>query len=117
MKEILTKPLILILFINLWLQGCDKSDNELNPSVEVQDFVWKGLNAYYLYQEDIDDLSDRRFSSNQQLEGYLSGFDTPGAIFNSLSDLSQPCNQRFINKINMRGFVKISFITCITITT
>ena len=84
MKEILTKPLILILFINLWLQGCDKSDNELNPSVEVQDFVWKGLNAYYLYQEDIDDLSDRRFSSNQQLEGYLSGFDTPGAIFNSL---------------------------------
>ena len=43
MKEILAKPLILILFINLWLQGCDKSDNELNPSVEVQDFVWKGL--------------------------------------------------------------------------
>ena len=84
MKEIILKPLILILFVNLWLQGCDKSDNELNPSVEVQNFVWKGLNAYYLYQEDIDDLSDRRFSSNQQLEAYLGGFDTPGAIFNSL---------------------------------
>jgi len=84
MKEIILKPLILILFVNIWLQGCDKSDNELNPSVEVQDFVWKGLNAYYLYQEDIDDLSDRRFSSNQQLESYLGGFDTPGAIFNSL---------------------------------
>ena len=84
MKEIILKPLILILFVNLWLQGCDKSDNELNPSVEVQDFVWKGLNAYYLYQEDIDDLSDRRFSSNQQLESYLTGFDTPGAIFNTL---------------------------------
>jgi len=84
MKEIILKPLILILFVNIWLQGCDKSDNELNPSVEVQDFVWKGLNAYYLYQEDIDDLSDRRFSSNQQLEAYLGGFDTPGAIFNSL---------------------------------
>ena len=86
MKEILAKPLILILFVNLWLQGCDKSDNELNPSVEVQDFVWKGLNAYYLYQEDIDDLSDRRFSSNQQLEGYLSGFDSPELIFNSLKE-------------------------------
>lgn len=84
MKEIILKPLILILFVNFWLQGCDKSDNELNPSIEVQDFVWRGLNAYYLYQEDINDLSDRRFSSNQQLESYLSGYDTPGAIFNSL---------------------------------
>jgi len=84
MKEKILKPLILILFINFWLQGCDKSDNELNPSVEVQDFVWKGFNAYYLYQEDIDDLSDRRFSSNQQLESYLSGFDSPESIFNSL---------------------------------
>lgn len=84
MKEKILKPLILILFINLWLQGCDKSDNELNPSVELQDFVWKGFNAYYLYQEDIDDLSDRRFSSNQQLESYLSGFDSPESIFNSL---------------------------------
>jgi len=84
MKEKILKPLILILFINFWLQGCDKSDNELNPSVEVQDFVCKGFNAYYLYQEDIDDLSDRRFSSNQQLESYLSGFDSPESIFNSL---------------------------------
>ena len=46
MKEKILKPLILILFINFWLKGCDKSDNELNPSVEVQDFVWKGFNAY-----------------------------------------------------------------------
>lgn len=84
MKEILAKPLILILFVNFWLYGCDKTDNELNPSVEVQDFIWKGLNAYYLYQEDINDLSDRRFSSNQQLERYLSGFDAPEVIFNSL---------------------------------
>jgi hypothetical protein len=84
MKEIILKPLILILFVNIWLQGCDKSENELNPSIEVQDFVWKGLNAYYLYQENIDDLSDRRFSSNQQLESYLSGFDSPESIFNSL---------------------------------
>ncbi len=88
MKEIILKPFILILFVNLYLMGCDKTDNELNPSVEVQDFVWKGLNAYYLYQDDIDDLSDRRFSSPQELERYLSGFETPEAIYNSLKKSS-----------------------------
>ena len=84
MKEIILKPLILILFVSISLQSCDRTDDVLNPAIEVQDFVWKGLNAYYLYQEDIADLSDTRFSSDLQLENYLVGFDTPVDIFNSL---------------------------------
>ena len=84
MKEIILKPLILILFISISLQSCDRTDDVLNPAIEVQDFVWKGLNAYYLYQEDIADLSDTRFSSDLQLENYLGGFETPVDIFNSL---------------------------------
>ena len=89
MKEIILKPLILILFVSISLQSCDRTDDVLNPAIEVQDFVWKGLNAYYLYQEDIADLSDTRFSSDLQLENYLVGFDTPVDVFTS-SNLS--CN-------------------------
>jgi len=63
MKEKILRALILILFINLSLYSCDRSNDLLNTDIEIQDFVWKGLNAYYLFQQDIDDLSDRRFSS------------------------------------------------------
>ena len=88
MKEIILKPLIFILFVSLSLHSCYKRDDALSPAIEVQDFVWKGLNAYYLYQEDIADLSDTRFSSDLQLESYLSGFGSPVDIFNSLKTLS-----------------------------
>ena len=84
MKEKILRALILILFINLSLYSCDRSNDLLNTDIEIQDFVWKGLNAYYLFQQDIDDLSDRRFNSIQELENYLSSFTTPEDIFNSL---------------------------------
>ena len=84
MKEKILRALILILFINLSLYSCDRSNDLLNTDIEIQDFVWKGLNAYYLFQQDIDDLSDRRFNSIQELENYLSSFTTPEEIFNSL---------------------------------
>ncbi len=57
---------------------------ELPENLEVHDFVWKGLNAYYLYQDQIPDLSDTRFYNDQQLENYLSGFETPNDLFPSL---------------------------------
>ncbi len=52
--------------------------------VEVNDFVWKGLNAYYLHQDEVADLSDRKFSSDQQLNSYLRGFSDPNTLFSSL---------------------------------
>ncbi|WP_105002858.1 S41 family peptidase [Tenacibaculum sp. SG-28] len=39
---------------------------------------------YYLWQNDIPDLSDRRFSSQQQLNEYLDDFDDPNLLFESL---------------------------------
>jgi hypothetical protein len=32
-------------------------------NLEVQDFIWKGLNQYYLWQPDVPNLSDDRFAS------------------------------------------------------
>ena len=52
MKEKILRALILILFINLSLYSCDRSNDLLNTDIEIQDFVWKGLNAYYLFQQD-----------------------------------------------------------------
>ncbi|WP_435262969.1 S41 family peptidase [Tenacibaculum sp. nBUS_03] len=71
------------LFILFTIISC--SEKEPTPeNIEVQDFIWKGLNAYYLWQDQISDLSDRRFSSDQQLYKYLSGFNDNQNLFNSL---------------------------------
>jgi C-terminal processing protease CtpA/Prc len=57
---------------------------ELPKELVVHDFVWKGLNAYYLYQDEIDDLTDTRFQSDEQLNVYLSGFPDYNTLFSSL---------------------------------
>lgn len=64
------------------LFSCDKSE-EFLADVEVQDFVWKGLNAYYLNQDEVPDLSDRKFNSDIELKSYLQQF-TPEDLFNHL---------------------------------
>ena len=88
MKEIVLKTLILILFVCFSFQSCNKNQDELNPEIEVQDFIWKAMNAYYLHQDEISDLSDTKFNSNQQLENFLYNFETPEEIFNSLKKTS-----------------------------
>lgn len=50
----------------------------------VNDFVWKGLNAYYLHQDKIEDLSDTRFGSDRELNAYLSTFLDYNSLFFSL---------------------------------
>ncbi len=75
--------LFLIIFAFTTIFSCSKTEN-LPTDIEIQSFVWKGLNAYYLWQGNVPDLSDRRFSSDQQLFSYLGGFDNPSDLFKNL---------------------------------
>lgn len=75
--------IFIISFLFSLVYSCSKKE-ETPDNVEIQDFVWKGLNAYYLWQNEIQDLSDRRFSSQQQLNEYLDGFEDPNLLFESL---------------------------------
>ena len=78
-------PLIaLLVFL---ISGCheDIDDNiDAASDAEISDFVWKGMNVFYLYKSDIPDLADDRFSSDQQYTDYLNSFDSPEALFNSV---------------------------------
>ncbi|MFK8060906.1 MAG: S41 family peptidase [Polaribacter sp.] len=75
----------LILLITAAFFNCSKSETENIPTeVEINDFVWKGLNAYYLWQSYFPNLQDTRFSSQSQLNSFTAGFDSPESIFNSL---------------------------------
>lgn len=61
----------------------DQDDNAISTS-EISDFVWKGMNAVYLYKNEIPDLANDRFSSNEEYASYLNGFSGPEELFESL---------------------------------
>ena len=63
--------------------SCSK-EYELPQELVVHDFVWKGLNAYYLHQGEITDLADTRFNSDEQLNTYLSSFPDYNTLFSNL---------------------------------
>lgn len=75
--------LIYIFLLSLFFAQCSK-EYQLPEDLVVHDFVWKGLNAYYLHQDEIADLSDRRFSSDQELNAYLRTFKDYNDLFNNL---------------------------------
>ena len=61
----------------------DRDDNVILAS-EINDFVWKGMNALYLYKDNIPNLANDRFSSDQEYGNYLNSFSTPEDLFESL---------------------------------
>ena len=63
--------------------SCSK-EYELPQELVVHDFVWKGLNAYYLHQNEITDLADTRFNSDLQLNSYLNTFTDYNSLYASL---------------------------------
>jgi carboxyl-terminal processing protease len=90
MKKSLTF-LILLTFCGLVFQSCEKDDNEVPQSIEVNNFIWKGLNLYYLWQADVPNLSDYRFADQQDLNGFLYGYSDPENLFQSL--LNKPASR------------------------
>lgn len=84
MKYTFLKRILLVLLLSISIVGCQKMDDDAPVAIEVQDFVWKGMNAYYLWQDEIPVLADTRFSSQQQLNSYLEGFADPRDLFENL---------------------------------
>jgi carboxyl-terminal processing protease len=75
----------LLLLLSFLPIGCeDMDDNAVPTSLEIKDFVWKGMNLYYLWQEDVTDLADDRFDNQSQLNSYLETFESPTSLFNHL---------------------------------
>lgn len=61
----------------------DNDDNVVSAN-EINDFVWKGMNVFYLYKDNIPNLANDRFSSNQEYANYLNDYNRPEQLFESL---------------------------------
>ncbi|MGJ5643169.1 S41 family peptidase [Formosa sp. S-31] len=77
--------LLLLSFIALTFTSCFK-DQDDNPvaSQDINDFVWKGLNTFYLYKDEVPNLADNRFTSDSDYLKYLSSYTEPEDLFYSL---------------------------------
>ena len=83
-KNILNVLLVIILLVLTTSCFNDDRDDNLILASEINDFVWKGMNAAYLYKDNIPDLANNRFSSDQEYANYLNSFSTPEDLFESV---------------------------------
>ncbi|MBE7647662.1 peptidase S41 [Tenacibaculum finnmarkense] len=71
------------LFLLMSMVSCSKK--AATPSdIQIQNFIWKGLNANYLWQDQVADLSDKRFTNDQELYAFLSETENPSDFFEKL---------------------------------
>lgn len=64
----------------------DRDDNisPISTTLEIKDFVWKAMNTFYLYKDEVPSLADDRFSSDDEYRRYLESFGSPEELFGSL---------------------------------
>ena len=83
MKNLFKSALWLCLLL-LSFSCTDNDDKPVPLGLEINDFVWKGMNLYYLWQADVPELADDRFATQNELNTFLDGFEDPTTLFNAL---------------------------------
>ncbi|WP_242085132.1 S41 family peptidase [Aestuariivivens sediminis] len=84
MKTQLKVPLLLLCLF-LLTHSCfeDNDDNTISAN-QINDFIWKGMNLFYLYKDNVPDLANDRFSTTGEYADYLNSFSQPEEFFESL---------------------------------
>jgi len=83
MKRI--KRLVLGLVLIGFATSCfEDNDDNLVAVSEINDFVWRGMNVFYVYKDNIENLANDRFATNAEYAEYLNSFNTPEDLFESL---------------------------------
>lgn len=82
--SLLKKTIFFLLLCFSIFQCSPLDDNKVPTSIEVQNFIWKGLNLYYLWQNEIPDLADTRFKNQFQLNTFLVKQNNPQTLFENL---------------------------------
>lgn len=88
----LKKLFIPFLFLTVALFFSCSSDDEpkkeeipeISEDAEIQDYIWQGLNTYYLWQENVSNLADSRFEDKEGYVNYINNAPEPDDFFESL---------------------------------
>ena len=86
-----SKILLFVLVAAIAFFGCEhEDDNSVPADIAINNFIWKGLNQYYLWQAEVPDLSDSRFADQSALNKYLYTYQNPQNLFQDL--LNKPAS-------------------------
>lgn len=86
------KRLILIALSIITLGSCFNDNDDViqsATSLDIKDFIYKGLNIFYLYKASVPDLANDRFSSDQEYTDYLNAASSPETLFDALLSPSE----------------------------
>ena len=76
---------LLLTFLSLLLfTGCHEDMDDVfqsSSSLDIKNFIWRGMNNLYLYKDQVPDLANTRFSSQEDLNEFLRTFDSPEDLF------------------------------------
>jgi C-terminal processing protease CtpA/Prc len=89
-KTLIKISILSILFLTT---SCSKDEDLIDTTVndDINYFVWKGLNTYYLWQKDKPVLADNRFDNLNELYRHFRNFSSPESSFESL--LNRPTDR------------------------
>ena len=84
MKTFLKLTLLAFIALITFASCEDMDDVAAPPEQEINDFIWKGMNLYYLWQADVPNLADKRFANQAELNVFLKGYSKPEDLFEAL---------------------------------
>ena len=81
------KILLLLITISTLFVSCfeDLDDNIQSASdLDIENFIYRGLNYFYLYKADTPELANDNFANQDELNTFLNSFETPESLFSFL---------------------------------
>jgi hypothetical protein len=84
MKRIKLLVLAIVLLGGIATSCFEDQDDVSASNYDIRDFIWKGLNLYYLYLDDVPDLADDRFATQTELDQFGVTFSSPEDWFDHL---------------------------------
>lgn len=82
-----TKFFCFLLIISVFFVSCFKdADDTIKQAstLDIQNFIYRGLNYFYLYKADTPELADDAFANQEDLNAFLNNYDTPESLFDYL---------------------------------
>lgn len=74
----------LVIFAFLVLFTSCNNDDDAPQTTDVQNFMWRAMNLWYFWQQDVPDLADNRFTTNEEYLAFLEATPNPEAFIESL---------------------------------
>lgn len=83
MKKISRFIIAIVAFVSV--SSCfEDMDDVFRPAttLEIQNFIYRAMNVWYLYKPDVPDLANGRFATQAELDKFLSNYVTPEDLYN-----------------------------------